>query len=415
MDHPCSDGNIWPDDLFKQVIETAGAREVEAMVNGTSRKFAITFEEELTKVHTWKIAGIRINPASAGTSPQVLEKIGQIPGIRLIAQPVTVKDGRVVVHDYAAHVVFNFLKPDARGKIQPPFQADDAALDAIVADLKEIRDLVSAGAATRGVPLDVHPGFVKKIPGFQSRLQAFLMKHLNRRRFQVVSFMGIKPPEPWIFFSVARAPDTAFGPRAVGGFAPPLQEGGAAPVLAQMFIALPGADHKVVPAPSADPATGFGISTALLFEKGIEAKLGHPLFAQGSAGPFSEARIRDVPDIIANPRFQNTITTDCVSCHTDFSRKVELGIDDPSGRFAFKRPDGISGVNDKLLPGRSGKSPPGLPSWNVRNFGWFPDFFDGGKTLPTISRRAANEAAESAEFINKWIASRPAVPAEGND
>lgn len=131
MDHSCSDGSIWPDDLFKQVIDIAVSREIEASINGSTRKFSITFEEDLKKVRTWKLAGIRVNQASAGTSLNALEKVGQIPGIRLVAQPVTVEAGKVVVHDHAAHVVFNLLKAESQGRLRPPFLRDDSALGEI--------------------------------------------------------------------------------------------------------------------------------------------------------------------------------------------------------------------------------------------------------------------------------------------
>jgi hypothetical protein len=57
-------------------------------------------------------------------------------------------------------------------------------------------------------------------------------------------------------------------------------------------------------------------------------------------------------------------------------------------QFQFVRPAGVSGVDASVLP---------ADPWNVRNFGWFPR----RNTVPTITMRTANEAAESADFINR--------------
>jgi hypothetical protein len=64
--------------------------------------------------------------------------------------------------------------------------------------------------------------------------------------------------------------------------------------------------------------------------------------------------------------------------------------------FRAPHATGISGLNEQLLP---------QSRWNVRNFGWFPR---GGKIEPTATMRAANEAAEAADFVNReYFAPRP--------
>ena len=63
---------------------------------------------------------------------------------------------------------------------------------------------------------------------------------------------------------------------------------------------------------------------------------------------------------------------------------------------AFKPAAGISGVAEDVLP---------KDRWNLRNFGWGFNFTGGSGFprgfQPTVSQRAANEAAESADYINK--------------
>ncbi len=390
MDDTLADGvsKVWPEDLFQQVIATA--------LNVRIGHSQITFPNPaLTNLHAWKVAGIRVNPASLGASPGMLAKVPEIPGVRLIVQPVTVNgDGVVEVHDFAAHVVFNFVLSSTNGNPQF-FRPDEDAFRSIVNDLKKTKALVeSAHVSTRG-PLDVHPGFRSNVPGFRESLRDFLKTHLSRKRFQVVSFMGIQSPEPWIFFSVARTPDGPFVPRTVGGFATPRasETSLTASVTSQMLIFRGG--PPVVPAPQIDAQTGEGISTALLFgepDDALRKRSDAPLFAGATNTVLNGMKLRDVADLIANPQRRNTFNADCVSCHTETTRGRDLNFVSVSPGIAFRLPEGVSGVADAVLPE---KSPAGR-SWNVRNFGWFP-----GATVPTVTRRAANEAAESADFINR--------------
>jgi hypothetical protein len=126
-----------------------------------------------------------------------------------------------------------------------------------------------------------------------------------------------------------------------------------------------------------------GASTAPLFPADAASKLDTPLF-DGVPRPTH----RDIPDIIANPQRATFFNTDCVSCHTESSRRKELNIQVADNEIRFVRPAGTSGVDESLLP---------QDEWNVRNFGWFPL----GGTVSTVTLRTANEAAESADYINR--------------
>ena len=104
--------------------------------------------------------------------------------------------------------------------------------------------------------------------------------------------------------------------------------------------------------------------------------------------PFFE----DVPDIIAHPGRTHFFNVNCVSCHTESTRRAILQIDVKNSEFAFTLPKGISGVDPSVLA---------KDKWNVRNFGWFPDTLGGRPTVPSVTLRTGNEAAESAAFINR--------------
>ena len=99
-----ADGKLFPDALLDKLMEEAKTVSVgDVKIVGCNW---------LVPPHgVWKVAGIRVNPSALGTNPVVLKQIGIVPGIRLIAQPVTIDGDKFVLHDFAAHVVFNFTLP----------------------------------------------------------------------------------------------------------------------------------------------------------------------------------------------------------------------------------------------------------------------------------------------------------------
>jgi len=128
-----------------------------------------------------------------------------------------------------------------------------------------------------------------------------------------------------------------------------------------------------------------GVSTSLLFSRNVKEKLELPIFAD-----LPSVKFRDIPDIIANPKRSHFFNSDCVSCHTESTRRSELGLQGIVSDFQYVRPQGVSPVDETLLP---------KDRWNVRNFGWFPSGVTIGQ--PTVTQRTANEAAESADYINR--------------
>jgi hypothetical protein len=384
LNDQAADGKIFPDELFGKLIDEAKT------VSVGKPKISFPNEAEFKKPITWKVAGIRVNPSALGASVNVTHALGVIPGIRLIVQPVTVEGDDFKIHDFAAHVVFNYTVPRTDGK-RFPILPDDQAFTAVIEDLRRIKTFSEqAGAPTADQKLNIHPGFIKKVPGFTNKLRALLKTHLHRERLAVVSFMGIPGQfEPWIFFKVTVEKDGTLTRESVSGnYASPQPK-------SQMLTFQSGAPRNVEPEPSlSDTAaqSGFGISTSLLFSKDISSHLKDRLFPNTTERSVAQLKLCDVADRIANPQFHNTATTDCVSCHTETTRRNSITDLVSQPGVAFIQPAGISKVAAAVLP---------KDRWNLRNFGWGLAFFEKKTFKPTITQRAANEAAESADFINK--------------
>jgi hypothetical protein len=356
-------------------------------------RISLPNESEFKKPTTWKIAGIRINPSALGSNPAVLQFSGVLPGIRLIVQPVTVDGDKVVIHDFAAHVVFDYFLPRADGKMIP-FVPDNNAFTAVINDLRGIKTFLQQnGVTTSGRPLDVHPGFAAKVAGFSDKVRGLLKAHLNRQRLHVVSFMGIPGKfEPWIFFKVTVGPEPANGD-GEGDLVRATVSGNFDSAPTSQILSFVGT-KTVDPAPALNAGAvqkGFGVSTSLLFRPDVTAHLDDDLFPTTQLPIPPNLKLRDVADLIANPRRSHTGNTDCVSCHTETTRRNSVQGLISQDKIAFEQPQGVSKVAEFLLP---------KDRWNLRNFGWGLAFFDNRTFKPTVTQRAANEAAESVQIIN---------------
>ena len=338
----------------------------------------------------WKVAGIRINPTALGSHPEMLAR-AEVPGIRLIVQPITVSGGKIKLHDITAHVVFNYVVESA-----PPVKPDREAFGRIVQDLVQLKADLNLPSSPTTALLNVHPGFPPDPTLLTGKLKDFLKKHLSsthldRKQNGAISFMGIPGSfEPWIFFKVLV--DTTAGTVAQvpvsGRFTPEKP-------LSQEISFFPDTNGKVSPAPL-PPKTLSDTSTAILFPTLSSSQLLDPLIAGTTDPKLARFQMRDIADLAAHPQLTTTITTDCVSCHTESTRRhLTPSLISQSGT-AFPLPAGISGVASEMLP---------KDRWNLRNFGWgfnFTGALGAPRGFhPTISQRAANEAAESADFINK--------------
>ena len=397
LNDAAADGKIFPADLFAKLIEEAKT------VSVGSAQISFPSDAEFKNPANWKVAGIRVNPSALGSNPLALMQGGIIPSIRLIVQPVTVNGDKFEIHDFTAHVVFLqiFPHPDKT----KPFQPDNEAFNAVVKDLRGIKAfLAAAGVTTANQELNVHPGFRfaggkrNEVPGFSEKVRALLRTHLSSKRLGVISFMGIPGQfEPWIFFKVTVANGNLTREEVSGNF---LISGQAKQPMSQMISNQTGSlAAEPAPVPDANALfKGFGVGTALLFRPDVAGHLDDDLFPGATNELARKLKLRHVADFIANPTFRNTGNTDCVSCHTETTqRRSVAGLVAPEG-IAFKHPAGISKVAEAVLP---------KDKWNVRDFGWGFNFFVDKGFRATITQRAANEAAESADLINKESLAAP--------
>ena len=380
-------GQLWPLTDFDRILELADGVKITSSAGRVAR---IGLRREFRDRTVWKVVAFRVDGSAPGGHADVIGLFGSDPQFRVTLQPVTVSGGRVEVHDVAAHLVFHFVTGEERTGDGPPGPvADRPAFESLLDNLREVRrSLADAGVST-DVPLGVHPGFgAAESAGFRDRLTAIIQKHLRPDRLRAVSLMALDPPEPWLFFAAARPdPDAALALTAVPSLAP---------ATAQMLTMRNPARTEMVPLPKNRQFGDRGVSTAPLFAPGARDDLARP--ALEDVPPRESPTLSDIPDIIANPRLSHFFNTDCVSCHSESSRRQHLGLGGEGGSFAFVRPPELSAGDPDLLP---------ADDWNVRMFGWFPDAkgrFSAagpGPTVATVTVRTANEAAEAVEFINR--------------
>ena len=339
-----SDGPIMPDAIFKALIDTA------KRVPGISFRTA-----EFESPKTWKVAGIRVNPTALGSHPLMLAK-AEVPGIRLIVQPVTVgADNKARPHDFSAHVVFNYVMPVEANQ---PIKPDKEAFAKIVQDLRQLKTDLNLPVSPTTSQLNVHPGFSPDPAVLTGRLKALLKKHLSSQHLDkhqkgAISFMGIPGGfEPWVFFKVEvdSAAGTVTQAALNGRFG--------APQLKQDISFVPDANGKVLPPPLA-PQTVSDASTASLFPILPPSQLQNALFPGTTDPKLAHWQNRDIADLVAHPQITTTISTDCVSCHTESTRRhLTPGLISQSGT-AYPIPAGISGVSSTLAAARS-PAPPAI-------------------------------------------------------
>ena len=357
---------IWPEDSFEAVLDFATTNVVATDSFNGDHQITI-MNDALKQRETWKVVGIRVDPSAPSTDPAVIDSFGSIPQIRLIMQPVTFDNGRVRVHDFTAHLPFNYVLNAAA-----PYQPDRDTFRDILNDVLELKKFLLQSPeriSTDGV-LRVNPGLSNNVTGFTEKIEAFLSKHLSPKRVPFVAFMGIPSPspEPWMFFDMTLLPSVQTG-------------AGEAQIL--FFQDTRRIAGPPLPGPPLNGSTSnlgdAGVSTAVLFQ-GVD--LTQPAIP-GRASPL----VNEIPNIIANPSYSNVLNTDCVSCHSETTRRHDLGIANITG---FQYPND-SGVQEDLLP---------TFRYNVRNFGWFQQslLVDA---KPHITWRTANESAAALQYVKE--------------
>jgi hypothetical protein len=374
---------LWSDQDFARFLANAENPERPGVPDSGVRH--IQMPDVVKKIDAWFVAGIRIDPGAPGLSKDIIAQFGRQPQVRLIVQPVTNGPEGFKVHDTAAHLIFSFgLDPDPPLDGCAPFprsKPDDVAFKAVIQDIANLRDQLGVGkfggakVSTAG-DLNVHPGLVgPSAKPFRDALKALLEKHLSPQRLNTMAVMGIAPPEPWIFVSMLRVPQVGFIP--VPG---PTLDGVHA---AQMFSILTG--KHVVPQPSTNNQNPITCRHAALqnppLPVGDRKGISTSAFIDANV---ADSRVVEIVNVIADPKQSHFFNTDCVSCHTETAQPLTRNVKN----FA------VSGVNKSVLP---------KETWNVRNFGWFPSFLQGGPAAPTITRRTAAETADVVSFVNSQL------------
>jgi hypothetical protein len=257
--------------------------------------------------------------------------------------------------------------------------------NSVIADAAALRTRLNNGqlgahaVSTIGVPLGIHPGLADPATAnsVRNEMLSFLEKHISADRLGSMAIAGLpaNSPAPWIFLSMA-------GDRA-GHFFPvhgPTLDG--AQQFAQMLNPV-GVNPRVVPEPhtnNLNPITcknGAVSATSLP----VAQRSGVSTSTAFATPAPSATQTKQILDTIADPTKSFFFNTDCISCHTETRRTMEL-------------------LNTKDIPGIDSAALPNGP-WDVRNFGWG----DAGKSgmQPTVTRRTANETASVVAFINSKV------------
>jgi hypothetical protein len=378
--------------VFQQFLSIVNGPQ--AQVTGT--KAQISLPKEAQSVDAWFIAGIRIDAGAPGLTTDIHTQFGQLPEIRLIIQPIIKNaDGSPKVLDIAGHLIFDFITatpdPPAQSDCFPRFVADMNAFDSVVTDVAALRTKLNNGQlgahaiSTVAVPLGVHPGLADPATAnsVRNEMLSFLEKHISAQRLGSMAIAGLptRAPAPWIFLSI-------LGDHA-GHFAPahgPTLDGNQQ--FAQMLnpaVATP----RVVPEPHTNNLNPITCKNAAVSATSlpIAQRNGVATSAVFATPALPSDQSKQILDTIADPARSFFFNTDCVSCHTETRRTMDL-----------LKVRAVPGINPAALPNGQ---------WDVRNFGWG----DAGKAgmQATVTRRTANETTAVVTFINSRMLDKPAA------
>lgn len=342
----------------------------------------IGLPQDAHKINAWFVAGVRFDPGAPGLDPAIIEQFGQLPEIRLIVQPVSVSGNSVTIHDYAVHLIFDFvtLGTPAQPGCRPRLLPDQAAFNSILSDVADFKNKLASGSlaaapvTTTGLPLGVHPG-LKNAATAAAVVQAMktvLERHLASARLDAMSIVGTPAgaPIPWIFLSTLVLP----GSQTVVPVPSPTLDG------TRFALALShprGAPLAVVPTPATNNGVTATCKSAALGPSGLPAAIRHGVATADlfPKKPSSPDEVLAVTGTIADPSRSHFFNTDCASCHTE-TRLLQHQSLSPVG------------IDPAVLP--SG-------DWVVRNFGWSPT---SGGGQATVTRRAAAETQAVVDFLN---------------
>jgi mono/diheme cytochrome c family protein len=381
---------IWSEAAFQQFLA------ISASPTAAAGSDHITLPAEVKTIDAWHIAGVRFDAGAPGLSDEIIREYGQSPQIRLVLQPVVKNaDDSVTPLDMTAHLVFNFTsgaQPPLKSGCFPRLVPDLAAFKEIVADVAALRSKLRDGQlgdnkiVTAAKALGVHPGLIDQTTrsNVRSEMKAILERHLSSQRLAAMAIMGLpdNAPEPWIFLSMQFVPPETVPQLPNGGFVPvhgPVLDG---KQFAQLLEPA-GSSPRVVPQPHTNnlaPITCLNAAVSadalpINDRKGVATA---DLPADPARTAADKAKVLTVLNTIADPTKSHFFNTDCVSCHTETRRALEL-------------------LQPRDVPKISAAPLPNGP-WNVRNFGWSP--LVEGDAAGSVSRRTAAETKAVVDFIN---------------
>jgi hypothetical protein len=385
---------VWNDATFQQFLKIVNGPQTQ--VAGTQAQ--INLPAEARVVDAWFVAGIRIDPGAPGLSSDIRAQFGQLPEVRLIIQPIVKNpDGSPKVLDIAGHLIFDFviLPPELPPPTNcfPRFAPDVDAFDSVIADVAALRTKLNNGqlgahaVSTASVSLGVHPGLADAATAnaVRNEMLALLERHISAQRLGSMAIAGLptSAPAPWIFLSIV-------GDRA-GHFFPahgPTLDG-SDQQFAQMLNPV-GTTPRVVPEPHTNNLNPVTCKNAAVSPTSlpIAGRRGVATFTVFATPPPPADQSKQILDTIADPAKSFFFNTDCISCHTETRRTMDV----------LKVAD-IPGISPAALPNGQ---------WDVRNFGWG----DAGKAgmQSTVTRRTANETAASVSFINAELLAKQTAP-----
>jgi hypothetical protein len=383
---------VWPDAVFQQFLNIAASNA--AQVAGTTARIGLP--TEVQSIDAWFVAGVRIDAGAPGLATDIREQYGQLPQIRLIVQPVTRNaDGTPRVHDIAGHLIFDFItaspdQPPQTGCRQRPV-SDTEAFHSIVADLAALRTKLANGQlgdhkiSTSGAPLGVHPGLADPTDAIAVRqeMKSLLERHISSRRLDAMAIAGLPSgaAAPWIFLSILGVRPGEIASLPNGGFIPvngPTLDGQQFAELLQPAGTLP----RVVPEPHTNNLNPITCKNAALSPTTlpITERNGVSTSTLFATPPPSADQAKQILDVIADPTKSFFFNTDCISCHTETRRAMDL----------LKVTD-IPGIDPAALPNGQ---------WDIRNFGWSPS---GKGVQATVTRRTAAETAAVVASVNSQL------------
>jgi hypothetical protein len=179
------------------------------------------------------------------------------------------------------------------------------------------------------------------------------------------------------------------------GVVPSLPNGGFVPVhgptldgqqFAQMLMPA-GTVPRVIPAPHTNNLSPITCKNAAVSTTSLPIvnRSGVATADVFVASPPPADKTKEILDVIADPAKSHFFNTDCISCHTETRRSMEL-------------------LKTTVIPGIDSSALPNGP-WDVRNFGWAPA--PKGSFQATVTRRTADETAAVVAFINAQLLAKP--------